>query len=194
MISELIYIISSVFKHLNLSSEYIIYSFPVAVCKNIRINRCKIIEGEEYQGYNAFKRSFFYGFKVHLISTVEGIPIEISISSGSTHDNTAFQAMNIDLPPNAELYADAAYINYLQKELLETQGIKLKFATKKNSINRNTWFQELEIDYFRRPIENVFSQIVAKFPAKIHAVTKKGFVLKVIMQILTFMLTNFIFD
>lgn len=52
-----------IFKHLNLSSVYIIASFPVAVCRNIRISRAKIVQGKSYRGYNASKHEYFYGFK-----------------------------------------------------------------------------------------------------------------------------------
>jgi len=51
-----------VFKHLNTSCEYIIDSFPIAVCKNIRIPRCKLLQDEAYRGYNKSKREYFYGY------------------------------------------------------------------------------------------------------------------------------------
>lgn len=49
-------------KELNTSSEYVIGSFPVAVCRNIRISRCMLLKNEAYRGYNASKREYFYGF------------------------------------------------------------------------------------------------------------------------------------
>jgi hypothetical protein len=62
LISQLFYHLSAIFKHLNLESVYIIDSFPVPVCKNIRISRSKIIKGEEFRGYNASKKEYFYGW------------------------------------------------------------------------------------------------------------------------------------
>lgn len=50
-------------KELNLSNQYLIDTFPVAVCKNIRIPYCKLLKGKEYRGYNVSKKEFFYGFK-----------------------------------------------------------------------------------------------------------------------------------
>ena len=32
------------------ASDYLIYSFPVAVCDNIRIGRCKLLKGEQWRG------------------------------------------------------------------------------------------------------------------------------------------------
>ncbi len=82
-------------------------SFPVAVCKNIRISRSKLIKGKEFRGYNASKREFFYGFKVHVVTTGDGIPVEFMVTAGTVHDNTTFQGMDINLPQNSDLYGDA---------------------------------------------------------------------------------------
>lgn len=46
-------------KQLTTSSEYIIDSFPVAVCENIRINRCKLLTNRAYRGYQIYKRMFY---------------------------------------------------------------------------------------------------------------------------------------
>ena len=91
-------------KKLNTTSVYIIDSFPVSVCGNIRIPRAKILQDEAYRGYNSSKREYFYGFKVQMIVSQEGIPVDFFIAAGSLHDITAFQGMNLDLPAGSELY------------------------------------------------------------------------------------------
>jgi hypothetical protein len=189
LIADLFFYLGLIFKKMNLQSVYIIDSFPIIVCKNIRISRSKLIQGAEYRGYNASKREYFYGFKIHIIVTGNGIPIEFMVTTGSIHDNTAFQGMAVDLPNNSDLYADSAYLNAEQKELLLTfNNIRLKAATKKNSLERNTWAEELENKYYRKTIENTFADISAKLPKKIHAVTAKGFLLKILCLIIMFVL------
>jgi hypothetical protein len=69
----------------------------------------------------------------------------------------------------------------------------LKVATKKNTIEKNTWAQELENKYFRkitvrRCDENTFSEVTYKFPKKIHSVTVAGCLLKILIAIITFIL------
>ena len=118
LIARIFQQLSEIIKHLNLESVYIIGSFPVPVCKNIRISRSKLLKGKEFRGYNASKREFFYGFKVHMITTGEGIPAGVLIMAGSIHDNTALQTMDIGLPKKSRLYADAAYLNGGIKGLL----------------------------------------------------------------------------
>ena len=189
LISDLFCALSIIFKNLNINSVYLIDSFPVAVCKNIRICRAKLVKGEEFRGYNASKREYFYGFKVHVITTGEGIPVEFLVTAGSIPDNTTFQVMDINLPKNGDLYGDAAYINQQHKDLLlQFNQIRLKTATKKNSLIKNTWAEELENRYYRKTIENTFADITAKFPRKIHAVTAKRFLLKILRFIIMYIL------
>jgi Transposase DDE domain len=189
LITDLFFSLGLIFKKLNLSSVYLIDSFPVSVCKNIRICRSKLLKGSGFRGYNASKREYFYGFKVHLITTGDGIPVEMLVTAGSVHDNTAFQLMDINIPENTDLYGDAAYLNQQQKELLlEFNDVRLKAATKKNTIERNTWAQELENRYYRKTVENTFASITAKFPKKIHAVTAKGFLIKLLSFVIMYVL------
>ncbi len=48
---------------LNIKSVYIIDSFPVPICKNIRIPRAKLLQEEVFRRYNASKREFFMALK-----------------------------------------------------------------------------------------------------------------------------------
>lgn len=77
-------------KELNTSARYVIDSFPVSVCRNCRIPVCKLVTGKVYRGYNEAKKKYFYGFKVQLITTVDGNqPIDYYITAGSFHNTTA---------------------------------------------------------------------------------------------------------
>lgn len=42
-----------------LSQEFVIDSFPISVCRNIRIDRCRIYWSEVFRGYNASKKGIF---------------------------------------------------------------------------------------------------------------------------------------
>jgi hypothetical protein len=42
-------------KDLNVDSRYAIDTFPVAVCDNYRIKRCRLYQGEAYRGFIASK-------------------------------------------------------------------------------------------------------------------------------------------
>ncbi|MCP4347495.1 MAG: hypothetical protein GY795_18475 [Desulfobacterales bacterium] len=68
----LFFILATTFKERNQGQEYIIGSFPVPVCDNIRICRSEIFQGEEFRGYIASRRRYFYGIRVHMIVTASG--------------------------------------------------------------------------------------------------------------------------
>ena len=184
LIADLFFQIGLIFKHLNTSNSYIIDSFPISICKNIRIKRSNLLKGKDYHGYNASKKEYFYGVKVHMIVTSDGTPVEFLVTPCKVHDNAALQAMTVDLPASSDLYGDAAYLNQEQKEWLACEGIRLKAATKKNSLVRNTWAEELENKYYRKRVENTFADITAKFPKKIHAVTAEGLLLKILLYVI----------
>jgi Transposase DDE domain len=169
-------------KQLNTASAYVIDSFPVAVCRNIRINRCRLLEHEAYRGYNASKREYFYGFKVEVIVTAHGLPVSYFIVAGSVHDGKALQSMHLDLPAQSSLYGDSAYTNYeLEDLLLECEQVKLLTQRKSNSKRKDSPAMNFIKSAMRKRIETAFSQIEAAFPRSIHAVTPQGFLLKILL-------------
>jgi hypothetical protein len=169
-------------KQLNTSSSYLIDSFPVTVCKNIRIPRCRILQGEAYHGYNASKREYFYGFKVQVVTTSEGIPVEYFISAGAFADITAFQAMNLDLPAHSELYGDSGYTDYeLEDYYQECEQVDLLIQRKSNAKRKDHPALAFLKQQMRKKIETVFSTITDRFPKSIHAVTAQGFLLKILL-------------
>jgi hypothetical protein len=187
MITQIFFTLGQTLKELNIESRYLIDSFPVAVCKNIRIPRCKLLQGKAYRGYNSSKREYFYGFKVQVITTYDGIPVEYFFTAGSFHDITAFQSMNIDLPSNSELVADSAYTDYeLEDFYLECENIQMLVERKSNSKRPHCPAMNYLIKQWRKRVETTFSEIVAFFPNRIHAVTPKGFMLKMVLFIFAF--------
>ena len=50
LLSSLFYQIGQYIKDIAGASDYVLDSFPVAVCDNIRISRCKLLKGKQYRG------------------------------------------------------------------------------------------------------------------------------------------------
>lgn len=174
-------------KDLTISSRYIIDSFPVAVCRNCRIPVCKLLQGKAYHGYNEAKKEYFYGFKIQLIVDENCLPVDYFIVAGSFADVTALQSMTIHLPEGSELYGDKGYTDYEQEDLYaEHDQIFLRIHRKKNSHRPDQPWEVFLKNHFRKLIEGVFSQITNLFPRSIHAVTAKGFLLKVFLFLLAY--------
>jgi len=160
--------------------HYALDSFPLPVCRNIRIKRCKLAQGPQYHGYCAAKQEYYYGFKIHLITAADGRIIEFEFTPAAVSDTAAFNLLSFPLPANKELFADKAYNNYGQEQTLREDGnIRLAPIRKKNSKQAdNTYLHNWLRRYFRKHIEADISAIESLFPKKIHAVTQKGFLLK----------------
>lgn len=56
------------------------------MCDNIRIDDCRIYQEEVFRGYNASKRRFYYGLKVHMMTNAEGRPVEAFLTPSSRSD------------------------------------------------------------------------------------------------------------
>lgn len=166
--------------HLNESVEYLLDSVPIAVCDNIRIARCRLLQGEDYRGYIASKKRYFYGIRIHLVSTASGIPVEWVFLPGAANDVRGLSTLPLNLPTGSELYADKAFTDYtIEDNLQQTEQIRLLVMRKSNSQRPDSRVMSYIKQTTRHFIETVFSQITLRFPKSIHATTFKGFLLKV---------------
>jgi hypothetical protein len=180
LLAELFFYLGEAIKELNINQTYCIDSFPVSVCQNIRIPRCRIVQGKEYRGYSASKRTYFYGFKVHVIITSEGIPVEYTFTTGKIHDLDGMKQLPLNLPKGSEILADSAYTDYMTEEMMLDENIRLLAARKSNSKQPHNPCTEYLISIGRKRIETAFSDIAKYMPKNIHAVTEKGFLIKLI--------------
>jgi hypothetical protein len=183
-------LLAEVFKHNNATQSYVVDSFPVAVCDNIRIRRCKLYppqeHGEAFRGYIASKRRYFYGLRVHLVVSGEGEPVEFSLAAGSEADIAVFKELGLELPEGSIICADKGYTDYHYEDLLEEVGLHLKAQRKKRSKRPMPAWEEFLGKPIRQYIETVFSKLSALFARKIHAVTPRGFELKIVCFLLAF--------
>ena len=114
--------------------EFIIDSFPIPVCDNIRIPRRHLYKDEQYRGKCASKRHYFLGLKAHVLMTSNYHPIEWMLTAGCENDCKAFDRFALNLPPDSVIYADSIYTNYeIEDLLLDTCNIKLNSQRKANS-------------------------------------------------------------
>jgi hypothetical protein len=184
--------ISQTFQSSNKNLEYLVDSMPVEACMNIRSYRCKLLKGKEFIGFCKAKKKFYYGFKIHMIVTSAGLPVEFIITPASTADITAFKMMEIDLPFGSSVYGDKAYTSYpFEDELMEHANIRLVADRKKNLTRQHLGPLRYIQRVLRKRIETTFSQLTLLFPRKIHAVTSKGLILKLVIFIVAYSLKKY---
>jgi hypothetical protein len=127
-------LLAQTWKTLNTDAIYVIDNLPIPVCDNIRIRRFKISSQEDFRGYQASKKRYFYGLKIHLMVTQEGQPVECFLTPGGFGDVDALKYYAYELPEGTMIYADKAYNDYEIEDLLkEVDHIQLIPIRKKNS-------------------------------------------------------------
>ena len=171
-------------KQLNEKSVYVIDSYPIAVCDNYRIQRSKIYHGEDFRGYIASKKRYFYGLRIHILVTEQGEPVEFFLEPGAFSDTSALGLYNFDLPEGSFVTGDKAYNNYRIEDMMREAGLELIPIRKKNSHRPVPAYMIYFQARIRKMIETTGSLIERLLPKSIHAVTAKGFELKVALFVL----------
>lgn len=198
-LTDLVYLLfhqlGSTIKELNYESRYRLDSFPVPVCDNIRIKRNRLtrktFDKEDYRGVITSKKRYFFGVRVQLVTTVEDVPVEFCVLPGSCSDLQGLAELALDLPPGADIAADAAYTEYEWEDYLwERDQIKLLVNRKKNSKRGDSLAVKFYKFWLRHPIETTIGEIEKMFPKKIHATTLSSFILKIVLFLWAFQLNT----
>ncbi len=95
--------------------------------------------------YHQYAKIFFYGVKVQLLTTKDGIPIAFHFTLGKTGDAKASGKIIDKLPAEASLYGDSAYTDYeLEDIALERKCILLKIQRKTNAKRIDTFEKNMK--------------------------------------------------
>ena len=171
---------------------FVLDSLPVPVCKRARARRCQKVRGRIYCGYCAAKKEKFFGWRLHLVCTPEGVPVNFTMLPGSLHDLTPVHELTYGLPTGARVFGDKAF-NSADDEasILEQTGVRL-VPIRKANMQPHSWFlDELELREYRHTIETVNSQLEKMGVERLHARSNVGLELKVHASLIALACTNF---
>jgi len=188
VMEKIFLVIGEIFKKAEKSKIYSIDSFPVQLCDITREKRCRLWNNEQFKGYNASKKRFVYGFKVHMIVNTNKEPIFFYISDASTHDVTASYKFAFNLPQNSILIGDKGYVSSNLTTFLKKFNINLSPIFRKNMKNDNEYFTKRKI---RKKVETTFSIVTSKFGKYIRATSISGFLTKLKLFLLSYSLDCF---
>lgn len=183
-------VLGELFKRLNTQAVYVIDSFPIAACDNIRIPQARLYRDEAYRGYIASKRRYFYGLRIHLLVTGTGEPVEVFLAPGADADVRALHRFAFDLPAGSTVYADSAFTHYAVEDLMKEAGLTLHPMRKKNSKRPVPPYVAYLQARGRKIVETTGSLIERLLPKSIHAVTAQGFELKLMLFVLAVSLSH----
>ena len=174
-------VLGEVWKEESEENIYVVDTYPIPVCDNIRIFRCKLYQDEIYRGYKSSKKRYFYGVKIHMMVSETWRPVEFFLTCGSFSDTSGLELFDFDLPPGSMVIGDKAYNYYLIEDHLEDQDVHLRPIRKKNSKRPLAGWIQFFQRHYRQAVETAGSMIERLLPKSIHATSTAGFELKVVL-------------
>lgn len=177
---------------------FIIDSSPLAVCKFGRARYC-----QSFRGYGAdygkcpSKKETYFGYKVHVIITLEGFITAFEVTPASVDDREGLRDM-VANRSNLVILGDKGYVGEVLAQEMEEQGICLMSLKQSNS--KVDWAKPVRqlIFRLRRRVETVFSQLSEQLNAeRVLAKSFQGLCTRLVNKILAYNLClvwNRLFD
>ena len=119
-----------------------------------------------------------------MMITEQGQPVEFFLSPGSYSDTSSLKAYQFDLPDGAIVTGDKAYTDYDIEDVMNEANVRLLPLRKKNSTRPMQPWIHYSMSSYRKMVETTGSLIERLLPKHIHAVTARGFEIKVALFVL----------
>lgn len=160
----------TVANEMNLDEDvYLVDSIPVPICKLAREKQVKICK-EQFEtapdkGYSAVNKAYYFGYKLHLITSVRGIFHSMDLTKASVHDVHFLPQLKYTGLNNCTLIADKGYLSSeYQSDLFSSSRVKLQTPTRSNQQNHLPF--EPVYRRVRKRIETLFAQLCDQFMLK----------------------------
>lgn len=169
---------------------FIMDSMPLPVCKRVRASRCGKVRGRVYCGYGDAKQEKFFGWRLHLVCTPDGLPVSFEMVPAAYHDLTPIHELTVNLPEGACVYAHKAYnIADDQRSIVQDPGVRLVPIRRRN-MKQHTWADDFDLRLYRHALATRNSPLEAMGIQRLHAPTNTGFELKVVASLLALACLN----
>lgn len=143
-------------------------SFPLEVCEFGRAHFCHTFRGEgaDY-GYCASKKKTFFGFRVHVLCTINGYITDFLLAPASADDRTAVFELVEEYDRNLRLIGDKGYVGFqFAQELWAEKGMIMIALKRNNAKDPDPKPFRQMVFKVRRRIETCFSQLAGQFNAE----------------------------
>ena len=177
------------FQFFNVDSKdyYIVDSFPLEVCKFGRAHFCRSFrsDGANY-GKCPSKKETYFGFKVHVLITLDGFITTFDITPASTDDREGLRDL-MGEQYTLSVIGDKGYIGDQLREDMQDRNICFLAMKRNNSkIQWSKPFRQM-IFKFRRRVETVFSQLSQQLNAeRVLAKTFRGLCTRLVNKVLAY--------
>lgn len=177
-------------------SCFLVDSIPIPVCKNAREKRCKVckenFETAPDKGYSAVNKTWFYGYKLHLLTSANGVPHSMELTKASMHDVQYLSQVKHAGLNNCLLLADKGYLSSTrQVDLFSSCNVQLETPKRSNQKDYSPY--PFVFRKSRKRIETLFSQLCDQFMLKRnYAKTLVGLSVRILTKVTAVTLLQFI--
>ncbi|WP_312208219.1 IS982 family transposase [Empedobacter sp.] len=182
-------------RFLEFEDYFIVDSMPLEICKFARHRRIKIckkdVETAPSKGFCASQNSWFYGYKLHGVCSINGIFHSLDITKAEVHDVHFLKNIKQQMS-DCVLLGDRGYLSEsIQLALFQT--VKVRLETPKRSNQKDYKQQPYIFRKSRKRIETLFSQLCDQFRIRNnYAKTFEGFKTRILAKITALTLVQYI--
>lgn len=145
-------------------SLFLTDGFPLPVCHYARASRSKLFKDKVSFSYCAAKDEHYYGFKVLLVTTASGVPIDYVIDAANVDERELLLRAN--LPEHSQVIGDKGFIGEgFRQELLQYSQAHMITQKRSNMLKQIPKELSLLIGKVRKRIETCISQLTQQFNA-----------------------------
>lgn len=144
-----------------IDTVHLIDGIPIPSCHYQRASRCRLFSDSANYGYCAAKDEKFYGFRGHIVVSLDGVITGFSLTSANGSERDAVW----DLIDGVKglLIGDKGYLSSSLKRDLAVYGIELQTPKRSNMVDyRDRNFVRMLIKT-RRLVETIIGQLTERF-------------------------------
>jgi hypothetical protein len=169
---------------------FLIDTLPLPVCRRVRARRCRKVQGSPYYGVCPATEQRFFGWRLHIVYSLDGIPVSFDLLPARYHDLTSIHELTFELPSQSRVLGDKGY-NCLAEEatIQAATGVRL-IPTRKKNMQPHDWADDYDLRHYRTRAETFNSQLVNMGIQHLHARSHAGFELKVLASLAALAFVN----
>lgn len=142
----------------------IVDSFALHVCRFTRARKCRLFRGQAAFGFDAAERHHFYGFRVHLRCTCQGVCTGVALAPADVADAAAVH--DLAPGPGSAVLGDRNYWSPAEAgALARERGVRLMAPFRKRASDPKPLLSRV-MSRLRERIETVNGQLAVRFDAK----------------------------
>jgi hypothetical protein len=141
------------------ATTYLIDTKPVPVVGYKRSKSRSAFRGSADYGYCVGRKLYYFGYKLVMVTTLDGIPVVYDLVAANTDERKAAEAV-IDRITNAELIGDKGFLGVeWQAQILEQTGTTVTTPKRKNQKVQHPEGFDCLLNGLRERIEGVFHEL-----------------------------------